>query len=1224
VNGQRLGAYDILSELGHGGMGVVYRANDRLSGKPVALKRILTVTHEADATSFGHSSELRVSLAKEFQVLASLHHPNIINVLDYGFDGKGQPYFVMSLLDQPRTLVEAARNQPLARQMGLVVDVLQALAYLHRHDIVHRDLKPGNVLVTADGVVKVLDFGLAVPVGQDVESAGTVFYIAPEVLAGGLATQPSDLYAVGVMIFEILAGRRPFEITDTSDIFHDILNRTPDTDSLDVSDPLKAVIVKLLAKNPAHRYQEAYEVIRELCAAIGQPAPPESEAIRQSFLEAAQFVGRETELDQLLAALSGAMEGRGSSWLVGGESGIGKSRLLDELRTQALVSGALLLRGQAVAQGGLPYQAWVDVVRRLVVTTDISDLEASVLKAILPDIGALIGRDVPDAPEVDASAGQQRLSLAVLDLITRQPEPVLLLLEDLHWASESLDILRALNRMVDEARLLIVASYRNDERPDLPDEMPSMKIITLGRLPQPSIVELATSMIGEGGRQRQILDLLQRETEGNVFFLVEVLRALAEEAGSLGGIVGMALPERVMAGGVQQIVRRRLARAPLAAQPLLRLAAVAGRQLDLKVLETLIQALPQLQAMPLDAWLTACANAAVLERQGAIWRFAHDKLREALVADLPAEQRPGLHRQVAEALERLYPNDDAQAAILMEHWHQAGDSAKEAYYAGRAGIGAAARYAHQEALGYLDRALKLLPEGATEARYQLLMTRVQIAHIQGLREIQARDLDSLYTLADQLQDDRRRAEVRVQRAALLGVTGDSADAITAAQEAVRLAQAVGAAALEVEAYIEWGTALWKLSDYAASRAQFELLLPKTEAFPHLKAYSLRHLSVVAARQGEPEASENFSQQALVIFQALGDPIGESTILRGLGAAHYVRGDFARARDFNLQAIRRFHETGDRLGESVVYNNMGIMADDQGDYVGARQYVEMSLAIKRQIGERQGEASGLINLGFFAMAQGDFPAAQTYNDQALVILREIGDRQDEANALHNQGVIAAAQGDYAAAETYYQQALAIRRQINDEAGISETLAYASLRRHHLGDLASAEQGLREAVRLAHEVGAQLEEARGLHFLGHVLQAQERLTEAEEAYRQALALREALGQTHLAVETRAGIAEIALAQGRVGEALTQINAVMQHLTIRTADGLDEPLRLCLTCYRVLKSLGDARAANMLDATYQFLLNRSTKITDDRLRMSFLEHVPAHRDVVAAWNARGSDGA
>ncbi len=147
VLGQR---YRLLGKLGEGAMGSVYRARDRLSGQLVALKRVrldATQVKPARTAPAGASTQepltpLRLSLAREFGTLASLRHPNIISVLDYGFDGDGQPFFTMELLPAPQTIVEAASGQPLALQVEYLVQLLRALAYLHRRGIIHCDLKP--------------------------------------------------------------------------------------------------------------------------------------------------------------------------------------------------------------------------------------------------------------------------------------------------------------------------------------------------------------------------------------------------------------------------------------------------------------------------------------------------------------------------------------------------------------------------------------------------------------------------------------------------------------------------------------------------------------------------------------------------------------------------------------------------------------------------------------------------------------------------------------------------------------------------------------------------------------------------------------------------------------------------------------------------------------------------------------------------------------------------
>jgi tetratricopeptide (TPR) repeat protein len=714
--------YRLHEPLGRGGMGAVYRATDRLTGDAVALKHVTVAPADLMFGSRGSDpSDLHLALAQEFKTLASLRHPNIVSVLDYGFDDQRQPYFTMEYIPKARPFNEAAAGKTTAEKIDLLVQLLQALTYLHRRNILHRDLKPGNVLVTGAGKVKVLDFGLSMVSNQTAQSltkttAGTFAYMAPELIQGRRGHRGSDLYAVGVMAYELFLESFPYDRNNLGTLAYEIVTKVVDVSRLEAG--LRGVVERLLAKDPEARYRRAKDALDALHGVATPAAPPEATELRESFLQAASFVGRETELAQLTEALGQALQGQGSIWLIGGESGVGKTRLCDELRARALVEGALVLRGQAVSEGGAPYMVWRDALRHLSLQTEMSELEASVLKPLIPDLGQLIGREVGEAPEVEPASAQMRFLSAVQDIFERQAQPVMVIVEDLHWASESLAVLGRLGQTVGQRPWLILGTYRVEEAPDLPGrtgldlKAPEVRQMKLARLDEKAISDLSASMLGEeAGRQEHIVQLLQRETEGNVFFIVEVLRALADEAGQLDEIAHMTLPEHVSAEGIAAVVRRRLGRVPEAARPLLRVAAVAGRELELGVLQAAgLSGAALAGAAEVEAWLGACAEALVLEvgergAHGDRWRFAHDKLREGLLAELPPEEKRGLHRRVAEAIEHVHPGDLAQAALLAHHWREVGDLAKETHYTAQAGIYALSNGVYKDALPYLERAL---------------------------------------------------------------------------------------------------------------------------------------------------------------------------------------------------------------------------------------------------------------------------------------------------------------------------------------------------------------------------------------------------------------------------------------------------------------------------------------------------------------------------------------
>lgn len=772
--------YMILDCIGEGGMGAVYRAQDRLGGL-IALKRV--VTHEArwvDVKTLGAPSPTaaaaktvtlpskaggdggsrpgddgsesgvrrstarpadqiptkeqivvplqfsidkwnarstvrdragawRLSLAREFRVLATLRHPNIISVLDYGFDEDLQPYYTMELFNDAASIVDGARDEPFERKVTLIGELLQALRYLHRRGVIHRDLKPSNVLVSA-GRAKLLDFGIAVT-EEDRRStllpAGTLAYMAPELFFGQPPQISSDLYAVGLIAYEIFTGRYPFVPGNSHALIQQILHLDPDYQ--DLPPGIALFLKRLLAGEPARRFADAAEALLALEEASRQQVSGETRDTRESFLSAAQLVGRDRELDSLIDSLDASIEGSGSGILVAGESGVGKSRLMEELRTHALVAGAAVLRGQEVSSGAAPYDGWREVLRRLVLLTDLTDEETAVIRPLVPDIAALVGRDVADAVPLDPQAAHDRLVAAIEALLRRAPKSIVIILDDLQWArSESVALLARITRSAHEMPVLLVGTYRDDERPGLPLDLPAMQLMKLERLTPEAIAQLCSSMLGRQVQSQALLLLLRRETEGNPFLLVEVMRALAEEAGELSSIESLSRPASVLPGR-GGFVERRLDRVPPPARPLLRAAAVIGRRLDPALLQRVAP------DMPFDEWLTACADAAVIEADEGHFRFSHDKLRESLLARVVGEERRSLHRSAAEAIEQVYPDQPDWYSALALHWKEASAGAKAIDYLEKAGEQALQQFSNREAIACFEEAIALDAAGGQSA-----------------------------------------------------------------------------------------------------------------------------------------------------------------------------------------------------------------------------------------------------------------------------------------------------------------------------------------------------------------------------------------------------------------------------------------------------------------------------------------------------------------------------
>jgi tetratricopeptide (TPR) repeat protein len=884
--------YVLQEPLGNGGMGSVYRAVDRLTQETVALKRILSVHQDT-------SDKLRLALAREFRTLASLRHPNIISVMDYGFDSERKPYITMELLHNAQTFEDAAQNCSFEEKIGLLLQLLQALVYLHRRGVIHCDLKPANVLVNAEGIVKVLDFGIARGATRTKSSmngvAGTIAYMSPELLMEQPASVESDLYACGVVAYEMFLDKLPFACDNLGALVLSIMTQVPNLEGLD--DSMAGWIGRLLAKEPEDRYPDAQTTIEALCQASGQPPPTETHSHRESFLQAAQFVGRAAELDCLRNALQKAREGKGSSWLIGGESGVGKSRLLDELRIHALIEGVMVLRGQVTNDVGRPYEPWRQPIRRLCLAVDLNDLEAGILKDLVPDIETLLGRPVSEPPHLEGGHYEQRLYGQLIRLIQRAAaqQPLLLFMEDLQWSRESLDFLRILKGMVADLPILIVGSYRHDERPQLVEELAGMQTILLSRFTIQEITTLSAAMLGTAGHQPQVVDLLQRETEGNAFFLIEVARSLADCAGCLDAVSNSPLPPAILTGGMQAVIMRRLTQISESAQHLLQYAAVAGRQLDLQVMSSFGS------TQEFDASLVEALNAGILEIADGHWRFAHDKLREAILKEIPPVWCQQLHAEVAQAYETIYPNQVELMGRLAEYWRGAGKDEKELDYLLRAGRNVYDMDSEVEAAKHFSRALELLPKFSVEraevliklgniyfnSDYTLASSYLQqgIEHAMGLnahelvvegwyieaRHFDPRNLTDIKIYAEVIlnlsrQINYERGQVLALR--LLGLTEFSVEHL---QEALRIACRLDDKGLISGALINLGFILVLLGHYQEARHCFEEQLQADSAYsiPAYNGFALRGLAFLAAFNRNLEEAVSLNVKADYVFQSVG-------------------------------------------------------------------------------------------------------------------------------------------------------------------------------------------------------------------------------------------------------------------------------------------------------------------------------------------------------------------
>jgi len=729
------GRYEVRRFLGEGGKKKVYLVHDSLLDRDVAFS--LIKTQGLDETGVER-------IRREAQVMGRLGgHPYIVSVFDMG-DEAGQPYLVSELMgggDVEGLIEKAPDHRPaLADTLRVAEQVCQALEYAHERGIIHRDLKPGNVWLTRDGTAKLGDFGLAMSVDRTRLSVagmivGTVSYMPPEQALGRTPDARADLYSLGAMLYEMVTGRPPFLGDDPVAIISQHINTPPVAPSWhnpQVPKPLETLILRLLAKDPGERPANAADVRRQVASIAATATIPTSTEQLQAQehanvldrLAGGVFVGREREMERLRQAFDESLSGRGQVVLLSGEPGIGKTRLAEELATYARMRGAQVLWGRAYEWGGAPaYWPWIQMLRDYVHERDPETLRSE-LGSSAPVIAQIVSAvrerlpGIDNAPALEGEQGRFRLFDALTTFLRNASihQPLLLVFDDLHWADEpSLLLLQFAVRELGAARVLLVGTYRDVE---VGRSHPLVRTLAeLARVPRTERIILRGLQAVEVARyleltagtpvDARVSAAVYQETDGNPFFVTEVVRLLATEdrlEPARNETWSVDLPQ-----GVREVVGRRLDRLSATTNDVLSVAAAIGREFSLPILER-VAGLSTDDV--LDALDEASAARIVEEGQGRDrYRFSQELVQEILYEELSIARRRRLNGSIGEALESLHAGDRAaHYADLAHHFALAGTGhvAKAIDYAVRAGERAMSQYAWEAAAGHFELALQNL------------------------------------------------------------------------------------------------------------------------------------------------------------------------------------------------------------------------------------------------------------------------------------------------------------------------------------------------------------------------------------------------------------------------------------------------------------------------------------------------------------------------------------
>ena len=613
--------YQIKSLLGRGGMGSVFRAEDLVQNRVVALKFLDLYRSEQREMTL-------TRFQREFRVLTRLDHPRIVQAYDFGtYDDI--PYLVLEFL-AGSTLTSEMAAGPLsrARSLQLATQICEPLNYLHTQSIVHRDLKPDNLMLvsgageTAEPAIKLMDFGLvhqadlSMQLTQEGLVLGTVAYMAPEQAQGFPVDFRADLYALGAILYQMVTGRTPFVAGNPAVMLMQLLPSAPPAPhqvNPKVDEPLARLIMHLLAKEPSERPASVEQVATRLAELADETAPTLSTAASAApgpgqidLIPRVPLIGREEALSQLRQSWTAAQSGQGQVVLLAGPAGAGKTRLLEEATPLIRLDQGWIASSHCQDRTALPYQPVINILEAL-----LHHLPATAGENLPPELARLLqstgGDSRSDPDSTDQAEARRRLFTACWEVVRQaaQKQALTIMIEDLQWADPAtLTLLDYLIGQASQARLLLVLTYRPEEfdpavslatlRRDVGRQQ-AARTIDLALLSRDQVARFLHSALSGKDVPGWLVDNFYQATGGNPLFIVETLKALAAE-GQVAEWVGrdsshsrhasVTGPNLQLPQNVLDLAKRRLQLLADEDRAILTTAAILGPEFSFALLET--------------------------------------------------------------------------------------------------------------------------------------------------------------------------------------------------------------------------------------------------------------------------------------------------------------------------------------------------------------------------------------------------------------------------------------------------------------------------------------------------------------------------------------------------------------------------------------------------------------------------------------------------------------
>ena len=1054
--------------IGTGSFGKVYKI-DYQNGKIAALKKINKQFHK-----------FRLQFKSAFEVASKIKDPNLLQV--YSWLSDDEVSWIMEFVTG-QSISEMKYNDQVGFDpiLKAIIQVCNGLISLHSKNIIHRDIKPSNILLDKNHLVKITDFDfmkIRNLESQFTEFIGTPAYSSPESFITSYELDiRSDLYSLGVVLYELLTGKLPFsgknskEIGDKHRLKPLLL---PSKLNPKIPAGIERIVVELLEKNPKDRYQHAHAVAKDL---YKQLKNKKNVLVKDDipYLLQPRFVNREKSFGILSSLLDEIQSKQSKIVLILGESGIGKSKLIQHFYQYMQLTDTEYYYSICKTLE-YAFEPLASIIQDLMANKPDTQKIRYFGKFgwDLVNVGLLPEQDwmqtIKKPPELSGKDAEIRLFGAITDLIKQVThKPTVICLDDLQWANAV--VLRWLvyaERNLRDFPVLIIGLHRTEQ---LAEDSEIFKVENLTQIPiknlkQKDIKAMIKSMLGVKRASNELQEFIKKiisHSHGNPLFIREILYFL-QDKGEITiknnkWLVTADLNLSELPSDVVKVIQERLKVLNISSRITLQTAAIIGKRFSFEML----QDISGRDETELISDLNNCREAALIEEKGSNYSFIHDKVREVLDTELK-ENYPStwseLHLKTGEYLEKKFSsNYESVLDDIADHFYYAENSEKSIKYNELAGNRAKKNYLNNNALTFFEHAIfnieiQLRDINKKQPQYKELVNKhINILHkkgdilkLMGSWQDAMRIYENTLELSTKLGDKKNVIDALNQIGWQFSLVGKYEKATEFYNNAIKISEEIGDKIGMFTAIGSIGTIYYYQSDYNRALDCFTKELNNSIEMGEKRGISRALFNIGSAYLGkhEYEKAIEYYRKKLEICIELGDKKDISGVFSNIGSVYRHQRKYSQALEYYKKALKICKEIGDKSGISYVYGNMAYVHTDRFEFEKGLVNLKKLLYISKELGDIRGISGALGGMESIYIYQLKYDEAMKCCKENLKIKEKLGNEKEISKTIENIGIIYGAQGNFNKSIMFFKRSLKIREKLKDERGLTHTY-------HNLGEV-----------------------------------------------------------------------------------------------------------------------------------------------------------------------------